>query len=112
MKYSAYDGMYSKHFNFPIFENDFVLIYSAGSSISVGMKTDRKRVLHEWLLSYPFYNNYDIPSKSECGWELIIDSRSQNEIKIIFGRGGETYMLTLICTDPGLKPKPIKITWE
>ena len=112
MKSSNFNDLYGKHFDFQPFANDFVSIESAGSSILVGFKNSRHEIVYEWLVSYPFDSNYDTPSKTECGCDLQILRRSQNEIEIGFKKEGYDHTLTLACTDQYVKPRPIKIIWE
>lgn len=104
---------YGKHFDFPDFENNFVLIQPAGFGINIGIKGDGGDVIYNWLLLHPFFSNYDIPSKSDCGWKLYIDrSNKNNETKIIFQGDTIKHTLTITCTNENLKPKPIKIQWK
>jgi len=113
MKTSEFDGAFGKHFEFPIIENECVLIQSAGFKIGIGLKGKHQRVVREWLLAHPFYiENQDIPSKKECGWDITMDHCSKDEIKITFSRDDTRYTLTINCTDSSLRIKPVEITWE
>ncbi|OGZ66594.1 MAG: hypothetical protein A3C58_02740 [Candidatus Staskawiczbacteria bacterium RIFCSPHIGHO2_02_FULL_34_10] len=112
MNSGKYDSIYGKHFNV-FFENDFILVQSAGFRISVGIKDKRGRgVIHEWLLEYPFYNNHEIPKESVCGWGLSISESSTNRIVIIVREDGLKYTFTITCTNENEKIKLVEVKWK
>ncbi len=111
MKSSAFDGMYGKHFDFPIFENKFVIVESTGYHITIGIK-DGHGHIYEWSLCYPFNDiaNYYVPTTRDC--YLSIGNCTNNKIEIIFTKDDTAYILMLVCTNQNSKPKPIKVIWK
>ncbi len=113
MDISRFDAIHGRHFSFELFENELVLVQSAGFNIAIGVKNARGKILYQHLIKYPFAShseNLDIPSSEECEVEVV--SCSSDEIKITFITDDDSNILTITCANSGMREKPIKIQWE
>lgn len=112
MHASDYDKRYGKKFDFPKFEKDFISVESAGRHIYITISNSNKKVIGDWLLDYPFNsrsNYYNFPTNTDQ--QISILRSSANEIEIVFDKNCLKYNLTITCTDPDAKEKPITILW-
>lgn len=103
------DQIDGKHYDLLVFENEMVRIESCGRVIRVGIKKDGIP-FSWWEPTHPFKGNFDLPQQN--GWDFRVETPNNEETRAIFTRGDKKHILTLICTNPNVKPKPIKVCWE
>jgi len=103
------DQLTGKQYDLSVFENDLVRVESAGRVIRVGIK-DQGITFSWWELTHPFSGNRSLPQQR--GWDFQVKTLNENEIMAIFSKGGVKHFLTLTCTNPNVKPKPIEVKWE
>ncbi len=98
-------------FDFDSFDNDFVKVSPTGDCIEIGFRDFRRYYVYSRKLRHPFVDMPDIPPQK--GWDKIrVQIVSPDEMNIIFYKGDTSNVLTIVCTDANVSPKPITITWE
>lgn len=103
------DQLDGKHYDLPVFENDLVRVESAGRVIRVGIK-DHGTAFSWWEPTHPFSGSRSLPQQR--GWDFQVETPNENETRAIFSKRGVSHVLTLTCTNPNVKPKPIEVKWE
>lgn len=98
-------------FAFPIFENALVKVEPMGDHVSVGIKDSEGRLFSWWEPRHPFLMD-TVPLPLQDGWTLTEEPVDADEIRMIFEKNGERYVLGLRVTDPTAAPEPVTVTWE
>jgi len=104
------DQLLGKHYIFEGFENQFAKVEPGGNVIRIGLK-GAKGFAQSWLEpSHPFCLENSLNPIN--GWDIVVRSPTPNVMRVVFTQDSEIYTLTLTCTDPSAKPKPISIKWD